>query len=287
MKKLNVNWASLCSLILLLISLLTPLWPPLIKVNSEFVFRLINSFLIAFISYHLSFMETKKVAIFFLPLIFHSLIIVFTISYGQVGLNKNLLGNIAFVIGKLYDLISLVGIFFLMDFVLTRIFGSKLTNIFAFLSILIFFLFDYISFIKSFSSYRDIFLYFGVFVMAARFARGVSIKPYLYVLAIIVLLAELYVTYYFRISYDFLLAFFPLTYLLIKSIDLSKSYNLTNVLLASYLYIFPSILIITKALIVGNEIPILIIALLLTYILGQELYRLRSKYLNYLLIGFN
>ena len=283
MKKLNVNWASLCSLILLLISLLTPLWPPLIKVNSEFVFRLINSFLIAFISYHLSFMETKKVAIFFLPLIFHSLIIVFTISYGQVGLNKNLLGNIAFVIGKLYDLISLVGIFFLVDFVLTRIF----TNIFAFLSILIFFLFDYISFIKSFSSYRDIFLYFGVFVMAARFARGVSIKPYLYVLAIIILLAELYVTYYFRISYDFLLAFFPLTYLLIKSIDLSKSYNLTNVLLASYLYIFPSILIITKALIVGNEIPILIIALLLTYILGQELYRLRSKYLNYLLIGFN
>ncbi|MDO5047059.1 MAG: hypothetical protein Q4D88_00770 [Anaerococcus sp.] len=287
MKKITSNLPGLISLIFLLISLLTPLWPSSIKLHSQPIFRLINGFIIAYLAYLLSFMETRKVFLFFLPLIINCLLIVFIINQGKVRLNKTLVYDSYHVLVNLFDLISLVGLYFLIDLLLTKIFGSKFTGYLGLLLILSFFLFDYISKLASFSRYRELLLYLGIFIMATRVKRARSIRPYLYILGLVILMGEVFLSLYFKINLGFLLGFFPLVYILLKSLGFDDNYSLVNVLILSYLYLFPSILILTKALLLAREIPILIIGLLATYIVGEVLYRLRLKFLNYPLIGIN
>lgn len=109
MKKINL--ASLLGLILLIISFFTPIAAPSIKLNTEIIYRIVNTYLIAYIAYMISFMDTGRVGLLFLPLVFHLLINFFLIKGFKLSLNKSILDDFYQILRRLYDLISLVGIF--------------------------------------------------------------------------------------------------------------------------------------------------------------------------------
>src|SRR5699024_7655700 len=166
MKKINL--ASLLGLILLIISFFTPIAASSIKLNTEIIFRIVNTYLIAYIAYMISFMDTGRVGLLFLPLVFHLLINFFLIKGFNLSLNKSILDDFYQILRRLYDLISLVGIFFLIEFIINRIFGNTFTSIVGIISLALFYYYDYSKILIGFPNFKDLFLYFSVFVMGLR-----------------------------------------------------------------------------------------------------------------------
>ena len=285
MKKLNFNVAEVLGLILLILSFFTPVFET--KLNTNLLLRLINSYLIAYIGYMISFMDTKRVLILFIPLIFHSIIILFLMNNFIINFDKSIVENIIKILTSYYDLILLILIFFILEFLINKLIGSFLTNILAAVSFVFYFILVIFEKPESLVVLKDIFLYFAIYVMAIRIRSANKIDGKAYILAIILVLAEIYIRYKFKIDYGFIISIIALTYLLLKSMINVTSKTRLNSMIFSYIYILPSLLIGIKSFYKTDEFAILIIGVLSCFILGDFLGKIKSKYISSILIGLS
>lgn len=287
MKNIRLNLAGFLGLILLVISFITPLLGLSTKLNTQILYRLINSYLIAYIAYMISFMDTRKVILIFLPLIFHVSLDYLLINGFSIKLSKDIIHGVYAIIRNLFDLISLVGIFFLVELILNKVFGNKFTSLLGILSLALFLYFDYSRILIRFTSLKEVFLYFAIFIMALRIRKADKINPLLYVLALILIGSELFISYKYRLDYGYFLSFIPLLYLILKSISNPCEISFEKFMIFVYIYLYPSIFIGFRLFVGENRLVTLLLSLLTSLFIGQILYKLRIKSINYLLVGIN
>lgn len=283
MKKINL--ASLLGLILLIISFFTPIVAPSIKLNTEIIYRIVNTYLIAYIAYMISFMDTGRVGLLFLPLVFHLLINFFLIKGFNLSLNKSLLDDFYQILRRLYDLISLVGIFFLVEFIINRIFGNTFTSIVSIISLALFYYYDYSKILIGFPNFKDLFLYFAVFVMGLRIRKADKINPLLYILALGILISEIFLSYKYKLSYGYFISFLLIIYLMLKGFGEASETSFEKFMIFVYIYIYPTIFIGLRIVLGESILVTSLLSTLISLFIGQILFKLNIRPINLLLVG--
>lgn len=283
MKKINL--ASLLGLILLIISFFTPIAASSIKLNTEIIYRIVNTYLIAYIAYMISFMDTGRVGLLFLPLVFHLLINFFLIKGFKLSLNKSILDDFYQILRRLYDLISLVGIFFLVEFLINRIFGSNFSTILGIISLALFYYYDYSKILIGFPNLKDIFLYFAVFVMGLRIRRADKINPLLYITSLGILILEIFLSNKYKLSYGYFLSFVLIIYLMLKGFGEASEISLEKFMIFVYIYMYPTIFIGLRLVLGENILVTSLLATLISLFIGQVLFKLNIRPINILLVG--
>lgn len=283
MKKINL--ASLLGLILLIISFFTPIVAPSIKLNTEIIYRIVNTYLIAYIAYMISFMDTGRVGLLFLPLVFHLLINFFLIKGFNLSLNKSILEDFYQILRRLYDLISLVGIFFLVEFIINRIFGNTFTSIVSIISLALFYYYDYSKILIGFPNFKDLFLYFAVFVMGLRIRKADKINPLLYILALGILISEIFLSYKYKLSYGYFISFLLIIYLMLKGFGEASETSFEKFMIFVYIYMYPTIFIGLRIVLGESILVTSLLSTLISLFIGQILFKLNIRPINLLLVG--
>lgn len=283
MKKINL--ASLLGVLLLIISFFTPIAASSIKLNTELIYRIVNTYLIAYIAYMISFMDTGRVGLLFLPLIFHLLINFFLIKGVNLKLNREVLDDFYQILRRLYDLISLVGIFFLVEFLINRIFGSTFTSIIAIISLALFYYYDYSKILIGFPNFKDLFLYFAVFVMGLRVRRADKINPLLYVASLGILALEIFLSYRYRLNYGYFISFVLIIYLILKGFGQASETSFEKFMIFVYIYMYPTIFVGLRIILGENILVTSLLSTLISLFIGQVLFRLNMRPINLLLVG--
>lgn len=235
----------------------------------------------------ISFMDTKKVLLLFLPLLTFTVINLFIVNGFTPKINKDLVTDIYLNIRNFYDLIGLVGIFFLIEFLSNRIFGNTFTSIVGILCLGIFFYYDYSKLLNSIVNFKDIFLYFSVYVMALRVRAANKVNPLLYIFAIVLLIGEIYINKRFSLNYGYLISFLAIIYLVLKQIRNPQELTFEKFMIFVYIYIFPSVYLALNSFVITDTAIILVLASLITFFIGQILFYFKIKFINYIFIGIN
>lgn len=285
MKYFKNNFASILCILSLLSLIFKAFLAKYLIIDENLIERSLTSLIIAYLAFKISFIDTKKVFIMFVPLIFYSLVMAFVVNGSNLA---KVPYDIVEIITNIYRLILMVGGFFILELIINQIFGSRIFPILAGLSLLIFFAIIFIKRLDALSPFKDYFLYFSFYLMAIKERSAASIKPILLVLALCLVAGEIYLREkYISFDYGFILSIFPLTYLSLKTIDQETNMGFADYLIFGLIYIYPALLVIIKARMPIEDIGILIISILASYIIAEAIYKIKNKYLSYLLLGID
>lgn len=253
--------------------------------NENLIERTLTSFVISYLAFKISYMETKKVSLILIPLIFHSLIMALVVNG---GLSSKIPADMLTIITSLYKIVVIIVVFFILEFILNRILGNLATSVIGAISLLVYLAITFTKRMSFLSAYEDFFLYFSFYVMALRVRSAAKINPLLLAFALLLVAGEIYLkSAYIKIEYGFLLTIFPLAYVNLKTISNEASMSFVDFIAFALIYIYPTIFIILKTNTTLESLAISIIAILTSYILGEAIFKIKNKYLSYLLLGIN
>lgn len=285
MKYVKNNFANGLALLALICLIFKAFIGQGLSINENLIERTLTSYIIAYLAFKISYMETKKVGLIFVPLIFHSLVMALVIR-GEFS--QKIPSDMVQIITTLYKLLVMVGVFFAIELFFNRLLGSLATSILGGISLVIFLCLSFSKKIAFLESFEDFFLYFSFYVMAIRVRSASSLNPLLLVLSLILVAGEIYIKEkYIKIDYGFLLSIFPLSYLALKTVSRESAFDLIDHLIFALIYIYPALFVIIKASLDIEMLAISIIAILASYIIGQGIFKIKNKYLSYLLLGIN
>lgn len=285
MKYLKNNFA-VCLAILALIGLIFKAFlAKNLSINENLIQRALTSYIISYLAFKISYMETKKVGLMFVPLIIYSFLMAIAVNG---GFKAKIAKDILEIITNLYRLMVMVGVFFILELFFNKLVGSLATSVLGGISFLIFLAIIFSKKLSMLEPFEDFFLYFSFYVMAIRVRSASRINPALLVLAIILVIGEIYLKEkYIKIDYGFMLSIFPLAYLSLKTVINEQGFNFLDYLIFALIYIHPALFVIIKAIFPVENLAILIIALLSSYIISEIIFKIKNKYLSYLLLGIN
>lgn len=256
-----------------------------LSINENLIERTLTSYIIAYLAFKISYMETKKVVLIFVPLIFHSLVMAIVV---RGGFSQKIPSDMVQIITTLYKLLVMVGVFFAIELFFNKLLGSLATSILGGISLVIFLGISFSKKLAFLEAFEDFFLYFSFYVMAIRVRSAASLNPLLLVLSLILVAGEMYIKEkYIKIDYGFLFSIFPLSYLALKTVSRESAFDLIDHLIFALIYIYPALFVIIKASLDIEMLAISIIAILASYIIGQGIFKIKNKYLSYLLLGIN
>lgn len=285
MKYLKNNFANGLSFLALIGLIFKAFIGQNLPINENLIERALTSYTIAYLAFKISYMETKKVGLLFIPLIFHSLVMALVV---RGGFSMKIPSDMVEIITSLYRLMVMAGVFFLIELFFNKLLGSLATSVLGGISLLIFIAISFSKKLAILEPFEDFFLYFSFYVMAIRVRSAASLNPLLLVLSLILVAGEIYLREkYLKIDYGFLLSIFPLAYLALKTVSHESAFDLVDHLIFSLIYIYPALFVIIKASLDIEILAISIIAILASYILGQSIFKIKNKYLSYLLLGIN
>ena len=285
MKYLKNNFASGLAFLALIGLIFKTFIAKNLSINENIIVRSLTSYVIAYLAFRISFMETKKVGLMFIPLIFHSLIMAISV---RGAFSSKIPGDMVEIITNIYKIMVMVGVFFVLELIFNKLVGSLATSILGGISFLIFLAITFSKKLELLKPYEDFFLYFSFYVMAIRVRSALRLNPFLLVLALALLVGEIYLKEkYIKIDYGFLLSIFPLSYISLKTVKNEATFSLLDYLALSLIYIYPALFVIIKANFALDSLAISIIAILASYILGEGIFKFKNIYLSYLLLGIN
>lgn len=284
MKYIKNNFAGILT-ILALIGLVFKAYLANKILDQNLIERTLTSFAIAYLAFKISYMETKKVGLILVPLIFHSLLMALVVNS---GFSSKIPADMLTIITSLYRIVVITVVFFILEFILNRILGNLATSVIGAISLLVYLAITFTKKMSFLSAYEDFFLYFSFYVMALRVRSAAKINPLLLIFALLLVAGEIYLkSTYIKIEYGFLFTIFPLSYVSIKTISNEDSMGFVDFIAFALIYIYPTIFIILKTNTTLESIAISIIAILTSYILGEAIFKIKNKYLSYLLLGIN
>lgn len=287
MNTYKIKFADGFALLLLLISYIVPSFANQIKVNTNVMIMLINCYIIAYLAYTISFTDTKKVILMGLPLIIYSIFIIFYKKGLDVKFNKYLLTDIEYIIVNYFDLMFVVLAFFLVEIILSMVFGTNITSIIGFLCLLLYLAIHNTNIISFDFYYKDLLVYFAFYVLATRINPAKSIKGFLYPLAFFIFAFEIYLTYKKNFYLGIYLSMFILTYIILKGDKDVNSPSFGKYLTFIYLYTFKLNYILLADIIDASTLVVSIMAILITFLIAEILYKLRFKFLDYIFVGIH
>ena len=284
MKYIKNNFAALLT-ILALIGLVFKTLLANKYLDQNLIERTLTSYVIAYLAFKISYMETKKVGLILVPLIIHSLIMALVVNG---GFSSKFPKDLLTIITSLYKIIVMLSVFFILEFIINRILGNLASSILGGISFLLFLAISFTKKMGFLSGFEDFFLYFSFYVMALRVRSAARLNPLVLVFAILLVACEIYLKVsYIKIDYSFLFTIFPLVYVSLKTISNEASMGFVDYIAFALIYIYPTIFIILKTSTTIESLAISIIAILASYILSEAIYKIKNKYLSYLLLGIN
>ena len=285
MKYLKNNFAAALAILALMGLIFKAFLANNLSINENLIQRALTSYIISYLAFKISYMETKKVGLMFVPLIIYSFLMALAVNG---GFKTKIGGDILEIITNLYRLMVMVGVFFILELIFNKLVGSLATSVLGGMSFLIFLAIIFSKKLSMLEPFEDFFLYVSFYVMAIRVRSASRINPALLVLAIILVIGEIYLKEkYIKIDYGFMLSIFPLAYLSLKTVTNEQGFNLLDYLIFALIYIYPALFVIIKTNFPVENLAILIIALLSSYIISEIIFKIKNKYLSYLLLGIN
>lgn len=285
MKYLKNNFAAALAILALIGLIFKAFLAKNLSINENLIQRALTSYIISYLAFKISYMETKKVGLMFVPLIIYSFLMALAVNG---GFSPKIAKDILEIITNLYRLMVMVGVFFILELIFNKLVGSLATSVLGGMSFLIFIAIIFSKKLSMLEPFEDFFLYFSFYVMAIRVRSASRINPALLVLAIILVIGEIYLKEkYIKIDYGFMLSIFPLAYLSLKTVTNEQGFNFLDYLIFALIYIYPALFVIIKANFPAENLAILIIALLSSYIICEIIFKIKNKYLSYLFLGIN
>lgn len=290
MKRFEIYFMDLLALILLIGSFFLPYlgnFTGKLAISNDSILLLINCYLIAYLAYIISFMDTKKVILMALPLLIYSIFLIFFMRNFNFSLEKEMINDLKYIVTNLFDLVFVVFIFFLIDLILNRLLGNKLAGAVAIIGLILYLVMQNTNYLPLDFYYKDTLAYFAFYVMGARIRPANSMKKGLFILAILLLAGEIYLNYYFKYYPNINFSLFVITYLILKDSANVDIMNRDRYLVFAYIYPYKIIYILLKSLIKASPIVITLLTVLSVFLLGELLYKLRVKFLDYILVGIH
>lgn len=285
MKYIKNNFAGILTILALIGLIFKAFFAKYGLFNQNLIERSLTSFVIAYLAFKISYMETKKVGLILVPLVFHSLLMALVVNR---GFSTKTPADLLTIITSLYRIIVILSVFFIIEFILNRLLGNLATSVIGGLSFLLYLA---ISFTKRFgilNGFEDFFLYFSFYVMALRVRSAARLNPLLLGLSILFVAGEVYLkNTYIKIDYDFLFTIFPLAYVSLKTISNESAMGFVDYIAFALIFIYPTVFILLKTNTSIDSLGVSIIAILSTYILGEAVFKIKNKYLSYLILGIN
>ena len=285
MKYIKNNFAGILTILALIGLIFKAFFAKYGLFNQNLIERSLTSFVIAYLAFKISYMETKKVGLILVPLVFHSLLMALVVNR---GFSSKTPADLLSIITSLYRIIVILSVFFIIEFILNRLLGNLATSVIGGLSFLLYLA---ISFTKRFgilNGFEDFFLYFSFYVMALRVRSAARLNPLLLGLSILFVAGEIYLkNTYLKIDYDFLFTIFPLAYVNLKTISNESAMGFVDYIAFALIFIYPTVFILLKTNTSIDSLGVSIIAILSSYILGEAVFKIKNKYLSYLILGIN
>lgn len=287
MKSFKINLMDLIALILLVFSFFLPFLGANIGVNANVLLLLINAYLIGYLAYLISFMESKKVFLMAIPLILYSGFLIFFMRGFKLTLEKQRINDLIYVITNLYDVIFVVFCFFIVEIILSRIIGANGSLGVGIFALILYYVMQNTNFLPFDFYYNDLLLYFFFYMMGSRLKQAMKFNNFLFVPAILLFAGEIYLYMYLNYYPGFYLSMIILTYLILKQSPDVQGVNKQRYLFFAYLFPYKVVYVLIKSLVDANPLVITIIGVLSVFILAELLYKIRAKFLDYLLIGIH
>lgn len=287
MKSFKINLMDLIALILLVFSFFSPFLGANIGVNANVLLLLINAYLIGYLAYLISFMESKKVFLMAIPLILYSGFLIFFMRGFKLTLEKQRINDLIYVITNLYDVIFVVFCFFIVEIILSRIIGANGSLGVGIFALILYYVMQNTNFLPFDFYYNDLLLYFFFYMMGSRIKQAMKFNNFLFVPAILLFAGEIYLYMYLNYYPGFYLSMIILTYLILKQSPDVQGVNKQRYLFFAYLFPYKVVYVLIKSLVDANPLVITIIGVLSVFILAELLYKIRAKFLDYLLIGIH
>lgn len=285
MKYIKNNFAGILTILALIGLIFKAFFAKYGLFNQNLIERSLTSFVIAYLAFKISYMETKKVGLILVPLVFHSILMALVVNR---GFSSKTPADLLTIITSLYRIIVILSVFFIIEFILNRLLGNLATSVIGGLSFLLYLA---ISFTKRFgilNGFEDFFLYFSFYVMALRVRSAARLNPLLLGLSILFVAGEIYLkNAYIKIDYDFLFTIFPLAYVSLKTISNESAMGFVDYIAFALIFIYPTVFILLKTNTSIDSLGVSIIAILSSYILGEAVFKIKNKYLSYLILGIN
>ena len=287
MKSFRINLMDLLALILLVFSFFLPFLGENFAINREVLLMLINCYLVGYLAYIISFIDTKKVLLMAIPLIIYSGFLIFFMRDFKFIFEKQRLEDLVYVLTNLYDVVFVVFCFFIIEIILSRIVGARATLGFGVASLILYLVMQNSVILPFDFYYKNLLVYFFFYIMATRIRPTVSFNNFLLVLALLFLAGEIYLYIYLDYYPGFYFSTIILTYLILKQSPDVQYVGPERYLFFAYLYPYKLIYILLRSVINASPLVITIITVLVTFILGQLLYKLKVKFLDYTFIGIH
>lgn len=285
MKYIKNNFAGILTILALIGLIFKAFFAKYGLFNQNLIEKSLTSFVIAYLAFKISYMETKKVGLILVPLVFHSILMALVVNR---GFSSKTPADLLTIITSLYRIIVILSVFFIIEFILNRLLGNLATSVIGGLSFLLYLA---ISFTKRFgilNGFEDFFLYFSFYVMALRVRSAARLNPLLLGLSILFVAGEIYLkNTYIKIDYDFLFTIFPLAYVSLKTISNESAMGFVDYIAFALIFICPTVFILLKTNTSIDSLGVSIIAILSSYILGEAVFKIKNKYLSYLILGIN
>lgn len=285
MKNYKFNLADFVAVLLLIVKIFVPFFADSLSINSHTLIMIINSYIIAYIAYLISFMDTNKVLLMALPLAVYSIFLVFFIGDFSISFDKELLSILANIFTGIFDVMAVVFGFFLVEFGLSRLFGSMATNIIAGLGVVLYLIIQNTTILPFTIPYNDVLVYFAFYVMASRITPANKVNVALYPLTILLFVGELIAYSYYKIYPGLYFTPFLLTYLFLKDTTSFDMINIERYLVFSYLYPYHVLAVVFSQYIKANALVIALLASLATFAISEIFYRINLRFLNYIYVG--
>ena len=287
MKSFKINLMDLIALILLVFSFFLPFLGANIGVNANVLLLLINAYLIGYLAYLISFMESKKVFLMAIPLILYSGFLIFFMRGFKLTFEKQRINDLIYVITNLYDVIFVVFCFFIVEIILSRIIGANGSLGVGIFALILYYVMQNTNILPFNFYYNDLLLYFFFYMMGSRLKQTLKFNNFLFVPAILLFAGEIYLYMYLNYYPGFYLSMIILTYLILKQSPDVQGVNKQRYIFFAYLFPYKVVYVLIKSLVDANPLVITIIGVLSVFILSELLYKIRAKFLDYLLIGIH
>lgn len=220
-----------------------------------------------------------------LPLLIYSVFLIFFMENFNFSFQREYLDDLTYIITNLFDLIFVVFVFFIIELILNRLLGAKLTSGLVIFGLIVYLVMQNTGILPFDFYYKDTLAYFAFFVMGARIRPANSINKGLYILAILLVAGEIYINYYFNYYPGINFSLFIISYLILKGSSSVDTMTRDRYLVFTYIYPYKLIYVILSSIINASSLVVTLVAVLITFIIGELLYKLRIKFLDYLLVG--
>lgn len=279
MKKQKLIIADILALILSLIMIYLPLFA-----NKETFEWIYLSYITAYFASIFSNNKDRKVLFFFVPLLFISFIMAYLQGF-DLSNPRILLDNLYGIILDNYKIILHILILYLVERILTKVFGSYFTMACGIILLILYLVCFNTSYLKTLAPYKSyIFLGFIYFSFARINPKNV-INSYLYVIAILILIIELFLIDKSGIYIGLSIGFLILTYLILKADIYEVKFE--KYFLSSLLYLFVFIRFLLENLLNLTNLNLYIASTIISFFISLIFYQVRIKPIDYLFLGIH